>query len=177
MQIAQLTLNNMKKIQIGDVFSTQINDFEKKYFQYISKDINQLNSDVIKVFDNKYLIIEKPDYENLLNCKIGFFAHTFLTIGIKNGLFKKEGNMPVIDRIDKIIFRSTSDYGTRIGEVPILKTNNWKFWNLEDNEINKFRMLKVDDFNSTYIGIVFNPSGILELLKGNKYPINYPSKL
>jgi hypothetical protein len=165
----------MKKVQIGDIFSTQINETEKKYFQYISIDVNQLNSDVIKVFDNKYKIFENPDYQDLLSCKVDFFAHTFLITGIKKGIFKKAGSMPVIDCMDKIIFRTTSDYGTKIGELPILKTNNWKFWNLEDNEINKFRMLKVDDYDSTHIGIVFNPSGILELLKGNKYPVNYPS--
>ncbi|MFZ4796424.1 MAG: hypothetical protein ACOYMA_02960 [Bacteroidia bacterium] len=167
----------MTRSKIGDVYSVKINNIEKRYFQYIGNDINQLNSSVIRAFDKKYMISEMPIIHEIIQNKIFFYAHTIIKIGIKDGIYLKEGNIQLLGDIDNIIFRSTSDYGTKLGELPILVTNNWKFWSLYDNEINRQKKLKIVDFNSTYVGLVFNPLGIVELMKGNKYPINYPSKL
>ena len=36
--------------KIGDIFSVNINETEKKYFQLIAFDQTQLNSDVIRAF-------------------------------------------------------------------------------------------------------------------------------
>lgn len=45
--------NKKKKVitRIGDVFCIQINDSYKQYFQFIAKDMTQLNSSVIRVFE------------------------------------------------------------------------------------------------------------------------------
>jgi len=39
-----------RNTKIGDVFEVKVDEHRKKYFQYIIKDITQLNSDIIRSF-------------------------------------------------------------------------------------------------------------------------------
>lgn len=47
--------------KIGDVFSAKTDEKTKKYFQLIAYDLTQLNSDVIRVFKERYPINSNPD--------------------------------------------------------------------------------------------------------------------
>jgi hypothetical protein len=87
-------------------------------------------------------------------------------------LWKMVGNIQEIGDLN-IIFRESDDYGHKVGEEPITISKNWYVWKINDAEFTKVG--KLEGVNQkAYVGLVFNPIGILELLKGNKYPINYP---
>lgn len=161
---------NMK---IGDIFSVNIADNLKRYFQYITNDLTQLNSDVIRAFKKVYPLEEDPNPLEVINDEIDFYAHCIIKLGIKMGLWKKESNIHSVGKIDHILFRSTSDYGIKIGEEPIQISNKWYVWNIGDKDFTKIGKLE-SIYENAFIGLVINPYGIVELLKGNKYPINYP---
>jgi hypothetical protein len=158
-------------IKIGDVFSVEIND-QKRYFQYIAKDLTQLNSEVIRAFKRKYAIDERAELVEIVKDEVDFCAHVFLKLGIKMQFWKKEGNIANVGKIDNILFKDTNDYGIKLGDVPVKTSNKWHVWRINEN-FSKVGKLEGDN-QKAFVGLVINPLGIIELLKGNKYPPTYP---
>lgn len=159
--------------KIGDVFSVAIDNNKKKYFQYIANDLTQLNSDVIRAFKKIYPIDVNPDLSEIVNDEVDFYAHCVVSLGVKMKLWNKIGNTTEIGNITQILFRGTSDYGVWIDNEPIKISTKWYVWKINDKDFTRVGKLEGDNRNA-YVGIVINPLGIIELLKGNKYPINYP---
>jgi hypothetical protein len=159
--------------KIGDVFSVKIDNNSKKYFQYIISDLTQLNSDVIRAFKKVYPIDANPELSELVNGEVEFYAHCVTKLGLKMSLWECVGNIADTGNTTNILFRDTNDYGSKVGEEPIKVSNKWYVWRINDKDFT--RVGKIEGENrKTYIGIVMNPLGIIELLKGNKYPVNYP---
>jgi len=159
--------------KIGDVFSVRMNNTSKKYFQYVISDLTQLNSDVIRVFKKVYPIKSNPDLSEIVSGEVEFYAHCVTKLGLKMNLWKKVGNTNEVGNTTDILFRDTNDYGSKVGEKPIRVSQNWHVWRINDKDFT--RIGKLDGENKkAYIGIVMNPLGIMEILKGNKYPVNYP---
>jgi hypothetical protein len=88
-------------------------------------------------------------------------------------LWELAGNSTQIGKIDNILFRDTNDYGSKIGEQPVLISEKWYVWHINDSGFTHIGKLEGSNRKS-FVGIVINPIGIIELLKGNKYPVNYP---
>jgi hypothetical protein len=160
--------------KIGDVFSVRIDENSKKYFQLIAFDLTQLNSDVIRAFKKVYPVDENPDLSEIINGEVEFYAHCVTKWGVKMDLWGKVGQMKEIGSLDHILFRDTNDYGYKIGDEPIRISKNWYVWHINDKDFTRVGKLKGKN-REAYIGLVVNPLGILELLKGNNYPINYPN--
>lgn len=159
--------------KIGDVFLTKLDDGSKKYFQLIAFDLTQLNSDVIRVFNKIHLINETPELSEVVNGDVAFYAHCVTKLGLKMNLWESVGNTAEIGDTKDILFRDTNDYGTKVGEEPIKISNNWYVWRINDKDFTRVGRLEGEN-RKAEIGIVINPLGIIELLKGNKYPVNYP---
>jgi len=161
------------KTAIGDVFSTQLNEESKKFFQYIVSDLTQLNSDVIRAFKRIYPLDFQPNLSEIVNDEVDFYAHCDTKHGVKLKLWEKVGNVANVGDFTNIIFRDTEDYGIKLGEEPILISNTWYVWKVNGSFSD---VGKVEGKNrDAYVGLVINPYGIVELLKGNKYPHNYPA--
>lgn len=159
--------------KIGDVFSVAIDNNKKKYFQYIANDLTQLNSDVIRAFNKIYPIDSNPNLVEIVNDEVDFYAHCVVALGVKMKLWNKVGNTTEIGDITQILFKDTNDYGVWVDGEPIKISTKWYIWKINDKDFTKVGKLEGDNRNA-YVGIVINPLGIIELLKGNKYPINYP---
>lgn len=157
--------------RIGDIFSVKLSGNAKKFFQYISNDMSQLNSDVIRAFKKQYPANASPELTEIIKDEIDFYAHCDTKQGVKMKLWEKVGNLPYSEKVD-ILFKSTSDYGHKVGEVPIRASNNWYVWKINEEHINVGKL--EGKYKNSFIGMIINPLGIIELLKGNKYPINYP---
>jgi hypothetical protein len=78
-------------IKVGDIFSSKVEDSHKKYFQYISNDSTQLNSDVIRSFNKSYPIDEVPDLKDVVKDEVTFYAHCVIKWGVKMGFWEKVG--------------------------------------------------------------------------------------
>ena len=159
--------------KIGDVFSAKIDDNHKKYFQLVALDTIQLNSDVIRAFEKVYPISAEPELSEIVNEKVDFYSHCATKLGIKMGLWEKIGNTTHTGDVSNILFRGTNDYGSKVGEEPITVSNEWYVWRINDKHFTNIGKLEGEN-RKAYIGMVINPLGIIELLKGNKYPVNYP---
>lgn len=158
--------------KIGDVFSVKIDD-HKKYFQYIANDRTQLNSDVIRGFKKRYSIDVDPNSSEIIKDEVVFYAHCVTKLGVKMNLWNKIGNTLDIGKLDRILFRCTSDYGLKLGEEPVKISDKWYVWRINDLGFTTVGKLE-GDYQKSFIGLVINPYGIIELLKGNKYPPIYP---
>lgn len=71
--------------RIGDIFRVVIDKKYKCYFQYIAKDMTQLNNTVIRVFKEKYSLERTPNMEEIVRGEVSFYAHTILRPGLIEG--------------------------------------------------------------------------------------------
>lgn len=167
-----LSLNMAKaNTKIGDVFSVKLDNNTKKYIQYVANDLTQLNSDVIRAFKKAYPINAMPDLSEVVKGEEEFYAHCVTQWGIKLNLWEKVGNISDIGKVE-VLFRDTNDYGSKPGAEPVKVSSNWYVWKINEDfkHIGKIG----DKYKNSFVGVVINPHGIVELLKGNKYPVNYP---
>lgn len=155
---------------IGDVFCVKLDGIGKRYFQYVANDISMLNSSVIKVFKKIYTVDDNPEIKKIINDDIDFCAHVVLKWGLDKNLWGKVGNAGDVGSLE-MLFRNTSDYGSKPGEQ-IQVSSNWYIWKI--NQPLKYIGKLNEEHKKAYVGIVINPLGIIELLKGNKYPPKYP---
>ena len=159
--------------KIGDVFSAKTDEKTKKYFQLIAYDLTQLNSDVIRVFKERYPINSNPDLSKIVSGEIDFYIHCTTKAGIKMNLWNKIGNNKNIGETNHILFRSTNDYGVKPGEKPITVSTEWWVWRI--NEKQKYVGKLEKEYQKSYIGLIVGPFVLLELIKDYRYSINYPS--
>lgn len=165
----------MKRVIIkkGDVFFVKIDDTSKRYFQYITNDLKQLNSDVIRVFKKIYPIDENPDLSEIIKDDIFFYVHCVAKWGVKLGYWEKVGNVADVGTFEHILFRDTNDYGTSKGEEPIKISNNWYIWRINDLVFEKVGKLEGEN-RKAEIGIVMNPKSIVHRIKTGCYSGFYP---
>jgi hypothetical protein len=159
--------------KIGDVFSVPISETEKRYMQLIAFDDLQLNSDVIRCFAKIYNVNDMPEIVDIISADVLFAAHCATDFGLKLKLWSRVGNIGNIGKLDGLLFKSTDDYARKAGEAPVLISDNWHVWSLFDKKFRKVGKLH-GIYHNAFNGLIFNPYGILELAKGNEYPLNYP---
>lgn len=159
--------------KIGDIFSVELDNGNKKYFQYIANDLTQLNSDVIRSYKKEYPKKEQPDYGELLSGEIDFHAHTMINVGVKQNLFIPEGKNIVYPSIDSIVFRCTNDAGHGPGKPQVYISEDWYIWKINDENYKSVGKLKGENRNSE-IGSVIPPFMIVERIKTGKFNFVYP---
>jgi Immunity protein 26 len=164
-----------KKIMtnIGDIFCVTLDNGNKKYLQLIAFDLTQLNSDVIRVFSKIYPNDTNPDLVELINQEVEFYTHCITKLGIKMKIWEKIGNVLEVGETKNILFRGSSDSGSKPGQQ-IKISNNWYVWRINDINFTKVGKLEGENRNAE-IGIVVNPYDVLERIKTGRYSFFYPS--
>jgi hypothetical protein len=158
--------------KIGDVFSVKIDNTSKMYFQFIVRDLTQLNSDVIRIFKKAYPINANPDLSEIVNGDVEFYAHCVTKLGLKMGFWENVGNNPNTGNTRNILFKDTNDYGSIPGEQ-IKLSSNWYVWKINDNEFKRVGKLKGEN-RKAEIGIVISPDSIVYRMQTGKYDFVYP---
>jgi len=153
--------------RIGDIFCIEIDNEYKCYFQYIAKDMSQLNSSVIRVFKRHYSMDYEYDEQEVLNDEVNFYAHTILRIGIDNGTWYKVGKSKEIGDTSKIMFRLSSDFGG--GPQPI-KSYHWYVWKLNEEYIH-IGELTEGYKDITYLGLVIQYCDVFNKIKNGFYKL------
>ena len=159
--------------KIGDVFSVKVDNENKKYFQLVAFDLTQLNSDVIRAFRKAYPLNVNPDLSEIVNGEVEFYAHCVTKSGLKMNLWDKIGNTKEIGNTSQILFRGTSDSGSKIGEEPIKISQNWYVWHINDEDFIDVGKLEGEN-RKAEIGVVVNPYDIIDRMKTGKYKFFYP---
>jgi hypothetical protein len=155
------------RVKIGDVFAADIGEGQRKLFQYVGRELTQLNSDVIRVFETIYSTGETPDLETAVKDQIQFYAHCFINFGVKLGYWERIGNMQEVGDLN-ILFRHSGDHGDKI---PI--SEDWWVWKPNDERMTRVGILKGGN-RKAEIGIVFTRGDIVHRMRTGQYPISYP---
>lgn len=153
--------------RIGDIFCIEIDNEYKCYFQYITKDMSQLNSSVIRVFKRHYPMDYEYDEQEVLNDEVNFYAHTVLRAGLTNGTWYKVGKSKEVGDLTKIMFRCSSDFG---GGGIKRKSYHWYVWKLNEEYIH-IGELTEDYIKKTELGLVFSYLRILDKIKNGFYKL------
>ena len=126
--------------RIGDIFCAEIDGEYKCYFQYIEKDLEQLNSSVIRTFKARYPMDYKPVIEDIVKDEILFYAHTILRVGIEYGAWYKVGKSKELglSGLNNVMFGDVFNYkatpNLQLIEVDYLE--NWTIWKVNEERIN-----------------------------------------
>lgn len=153
--------------KIGDVFSVNINEVEKKYFQYIVNDLTQLNSDVIRAFSQVYPIRDNPDLVDIVKDEVDFYAHCVTKLGLKMGYWQIVGNISNVGNYDNVLFKSS-------GDSPQVKvSSNWWVWKINGGQ-KRVDKLEGEDRRAE-IGSVIPPDSIVHRMRTGRYDFVYPA--
>jgi len=160
-----------KRVQVkkGDVFEVFLDDGLKGYFQFISLDSTQLNSEVVRVFKQKHKVDEEPILDEIVKGSVYFYVHIMIKLGVKKNFWNKIGNVKLEDDLTLPYFRSSRDYGNP--EVKVSK--NWYVWQVNEE------MVAVGELNDNQkkfdVGVVYALSEIPTILNTGKTKFFYPS--
>lgn len=159
--------------KIGDVFIVEFG-CTKKYFQYISNDMAMMNSSVIRVFKKEFSKNDHPSLLDIVSNEVDFYAHTVLRWGINQDAWKKIGNVPIVNQLENIYFRSSLDYGIRAGEKRVEVSAKWNIWKLGDTDYHFVNKLE-GVFRKADIGEILPAFVIIDRMKNGRYTFPYPN--
>ncbi len=138
--------------RVGDVFCVEIDGGYKRYFQYVCKDIQQLNSAVIYIFKTKYPSDYDPVIEDIVRDDVSSCIHVFLRLGLWNGTWQKIGNSKYINYsiVENTIFgdalhtkvvcdedipEGTIEYYRSLDLIDVDPLTNWRIWKVGKERI------------------------------------------
>lgn len=153
--------------KIGDVFVANLDDYTKKYFQYVANDLYQLNSSVIRVFKTQCAKNDPYVLSSIVRDEIDFYAHCNLNVGAKYGFWEKVGNISEIGATD-ILFCDTIDYG----KPSVTKSDQWWVWKVGEDA--KFVGKLEGENKEAEIGLIMNHERILKRMRTGDFGLNYP---
>ncbi len=110
----------------GDIFCVEIDNKFKAYFQYITTDMTQLNSTVIRVFKKHYPMDYVPDFDEIVREDVHFYAHTILRPGLNEGAWYKVGSNKEVGDVDNIMFSLFQD----VNFADKKKSYSWYIWRI-----------------------------------------------
>lgn len=161
--------------RIGNIFCAEIEGKFKCFFQYIAKDMTQLNSSVIRVFKIHYPMEYKPVISDIIKDEIAFYAHTILYAGIYFNAWYKVGTSKELglEGLQKIWFGYTQrDTTEKIdGLWTIIDLNpleNWWIWHVNEPFI-EIGVLPKEYENLIEKGEVFPYNEIVMRMKSGYY--------
>ena len=156
-----------KRLEVGDVFEVAVDSANVRFFQYIADDTTQLNSQVVRVFQNAYRVGELPDAHRVVAQEIDFHAHVFLHIGLKQGFWRKVGHAQPPSVVD-VLFRDSDDYGNPKVHV----SKNWYVWRINCS------FEAIGELSPRYqkaeVGVVVPPDSLVHRVRTGRYDFAYP---
>ena len=158
--------------KIGNVFAVKQDDSTVKYFQYVANDLTQLNSSVIRAFKKEYGLDSKIDLSEVVKGEVDFYAHCVLKWGIQLGYWEKVGKVADVGKVE-VFFRDTNDYGRKLGEDPVLISEKWFVWKINEKHQSIGRL--TGEYLKAEIGLVVNAENIVTRMRTGAYSFEYPS--
>jgi len=145
-----MALNKRRiSIKCGDIFEIKLKN-SKKYFQFVLKNIDYMDGDLIRGFYFECNSNYKPQTDEILNSGITAYTHTWIKPGIKEGFWEKIGNVQIEQGFESPFFRQTNDHLPQVQ-----KSHNWFIWKGDiDNKIDigeltdKYRKLPLSGINT-----------------------------
>lgn len=155
-------------VNIGDVFEVRTKNNKVGYFQFIGLDFTQLNSEVIRIFNQVYELGLEPKLDEIVIDKVKCNTHISIKLGYKMNLWDKIGNVALEESFESPYFRDTLDILNN--EIKISK--NWRVWRMNES-FKDVGMLNEEQ--KTYdIGPIRAPIEIPEIIEKGESGYFYP---
>ena len=154
----------MKRLLPGNIFEVMVPNDQKRYFQYVCKDLSQLNGDVIRVFSRSYAMNFSPMAEEIICDEVDCYMHT----AVKFGLWSHYGRSKDMSSKD-VYFRDSNDYGHYPGERIV--SHNWTVWKI--NGEREYVGTLPEEYYSAYIGLLFSPFSAAYRISHGRYKMLY----
>jgi len=100
----------MNRVLSGNIFEVIVPNNQKRYIQYVCKDLSLLNGDVIRVFSRSYAMTASPTVEEIICDEVDCYMHTAVGAGVKFGLWTYYGRNKNVGS-KEVYFRDANDYG------------------------------------------------------------------
>ena len=156
----------LNEIRSGDIFSLITESGAKRYFQFVTKDTSEFDSDVIRIFKKVYPIDSSPSTAEIVDDDVECYMHTMVSWGLYLGLWTRSGNDDNIGKLD-ISFRRSNDYG----RFPLFEkrvSNNWEVWTM--NQPKQSVGMLPESHYSADIGDIGSPSTVLKRINEGYFP-------
>lgn len=147
----------------GDIFCVEIGKKFKAYFQYITTDMSQLNSTVIRVFKKHYPMDYVPDLDEIVKDEVHFYAHTILRPGLNEGAWYKVGTNKEVGDVDNIMFSLFRDANFSHKK----KSYSWYIWKI--NQKTEFIGEMKKEYRHYDRGWIYSYTNIVEKIRTGKY--------
>lgn len=154
-------------MKIGDLFLMEAPTGERVCFQFLGKDAEQLNSDVIRVFEPSCYREGSISVSDCSDWNAAFHAHVFINVGNRKKLWRKIGNSPV-DELKEVLFRISGDYGN----PEITVSRDWAGWSFGSSMIDLGPL--EGKWRDAEIGVVVTPEDVLERAMTGSYSFVHP---
>jgi len=150
----------------GDIFAVKVDANSQKFMQYVTNDITQLNSDVVRVFKGVHSLDSNPTASEIIHKEVDFYAHCVLKWGLKLGYWTKFGTSTDVGHLN-IYFRSSADDP----KVPV--SSDWWVWIVNTQQEHVGRLTEQN--KNAEIGSVIPPQSLIYRMKHGKYDFVYPN--
>lgn len=154
-------------VKIGNIFTVDVDNQYKRFFQLVCRDSTILNSDVIRSFMTRYPKDAEPDIDTIVSDEVDFYAHTSVRAGVNMNLWHKVGNSNNLgeNSLKNVIFASLIPAFCNgvIDNKSIWRLSrvNDKMWSPDPNQIDG-RKLELGDVMAPHNGsIESSGSGIV----------------
>lgn len=152
---------------IGDIFRVNIGIYSY-FFQFIARDRTGLGTDVIRVFRDKYGERDNPTISDIITGDVDFYSHTFVSLGVKRGLWEKYGHDKRCGTMN-ILFRCSLT--SKSDKEGYFISTNWIVWKLNGELL--YPGILPEEYYNSFDGTTFQPERIVYRIEHGKYPYKY----
>lgn len=152
-------------IKKGNVFKVKLDNGLFRYFQFVGKDISELNGDVIAIFKGHYTN-EPVNPATIVNDDIECFLHTSIIAGIELGLWERVYSLPVKIIEKEIIFKASQDVGLYPRQHFV--SHRWVIWSMNDER--RYVGTLPKEYYNADIGGIYAPKSVISRLETGESP-------
>ena len=156
--------------RIGNIYEANVGELHKRFFQFIGRDVSDMNSDVIRIFNHLYRKSDTPPVDVIILDSVDCYMHTSVHAGVLQEKWKLYGRTRNVGDTD-ICFRDSNDYGFFPKQRII--SRNWTVWKM--NKEREFVGPLPSKYHSAYIGSVYSPDSVVYRIENQRYlSLYYP---
>lgn len=162
-------------INKGDIFCVEIEGKYKCYFQFIDRDINLLNSDVIRAFKTRYSLDYEPVLTEIVQDSVLFYTHTFIRVGLEYNAWYKVGRLKPKEPYNLTNVKFGTFCKTRLKQengilefISVSPLENWTTWYVNEKYESDVNLM-TEDIEILELGGVMPYSHVLYRIENGYY--------
>lgn len=156
------------RVTKGNVFKVKLSNGYIRYFQFLGKDVSELNGDVIVIF-KKHYTDEQYNMDEILQDEIEYFMHTSVSFGVKLGLWERVFTSPVSIPEADIVFRTSQDIGLHPRQHFV--SHRWVVWSMNGDR--RYVGTLPKKYYKADLGGVYAPIHVIIRLETGEVPDKY----